>query len=128
MFWLIPGFLVSPIAGAFLGFFLGPIFPTAVVIASKLLPKRLHVGAIGFAIALRGTGGAIFPFVVGAVAQAKGIQVLPSITLALISAISVIWFLLPRVQKSDVADREHSSKTKSAQVVYCECTTLLHKF
>jgi fucose permease len=103
MFWLIPSFLVSAIAVAFLGFFLGPIFLTAVVMATKLLPKRLHVGAMGFATAFGGTGGAIFPFAVGAFAQAKGVRVLPSIILALISAISTMWLLVPRVQKIDRA-------------------------
>jgi hypothetical protein len=82
MFWLIPSFLVSAITVTFLGFFLCPIFPTT-VITSKLLTKRIHVGAIGFVTAFEGTGEAMFPLVVEAIAQAKGVQVLPSITLGI---------------------------------------------
>lgn len=103
MFWLIPRFLVSAIAVAFLGFFLGPIFPKAIVMATKLLPIRLHVGALGFAAAMGGTGRAVFPFVVGAIAQAKGVRVLHSIVLALMSAISATWLLVARIQKIDRA-------------------------
>jgi fucose permease len=62
IFWLIPSFIVSVISVAFLGCFLGPLFGTAVVMATKLLPRDLHVGSIGFATALGGSGGAIFPF------------------------------------------------------------------
>lgn len=55
-FWLIPSFLSSAIFAAFLGFFLGPLFPAAIVVATKLLPPRLHVSAIGFSAAFGGGG------------------------------------------------------------------------
>ncbi|KAF4307248.1 hypothetical protein GTA08_BOTSDO05339 [Botryosphaeria dothidea] len=84
LFWLVPSFLLSAIAVAFQGFFLGPMFPGAVVAATKLLPKYLHVSAIGFAAAFGGGGAAVFPFAVGAIAQARGVQVLQPFVLALI--------------------------------------------
>ncbi|QPG95464.1 hypothetical protein C2857_000762 [Epichloe festucae Fl1] len=56
LFWLVPLFVVSAAAVAFLGFFLGPMFPGAVMMTVKLLPKKIHVSAIGFAMALGGTG------------------------------------------------------------------------
>lgn len=43
LFWLVPQFYVSAVAVAFQGFFLGPLFPAAVVACTKLLPKHLHV-------------------------------------------------------------------------------------
>jgi fucose permease len=95
LFWLIPSFVSSAIFAAFLGFFLGPLFPAAIVTAAKLLPRRLHVSAIGFAAAFGGGGAAIFPFAVGAIAQAKGVQVLQPIALALLVAILMTWFILP---------------------------------
>jgi fucose permease len=51
LFWLVPEFIVSAISVAFLGFFLGPMFPGAVMVTAKLLPKHIHVSAIGFAMA-----------------------------------------------------------------------------
>jgi fucose permease len=73
LFWLVPQFYVSAVAVSLQGFFLGPLFPAAVVVMTRLLPKHLHVSAIGFAAAFGGSGGAIFPFAVGALAQAKGL-------------------------------------------------------
>ena len=99
VFWLVPQFIVSAIAVALLGFFLGPLFPAGIVMSTKLLPKHLHISAIGFATAFGGGVGAVFPFAVGAIAQAKGVQVLQPIILALFVLISALWLFLPRIKK-----------------------------
>lgn len=93
-FWLIPNFISSAIFAGWLGFFLGPLFPAAIVVATKLLPQRLHVSAIGFAAAFGGGGAAVLPFAVGAIAQAKGVQVLQPIVLAILAAILALWCML----------------------------------
>jgi len=94
-FWLIPSFISSAIFAGWLGFFLGPLFPAAIVVATKLLPQELHVSAIGFAAAFGGGGAAVLPFVVGAIAQAKGVQVLEPIVFALFVVILILWCMLP---------------------------------
>ncbi|KAJ5058958.1 major facilitator superfamily domain-containing protein [Bipolaris maydis] len=101
IFWLVPQFYVSAVAVSLQGFFLGPLFPAAIVAATKLLPRHLHVGAIGFAAAFGGSGAAIFPFAVGAIAQAKGVQVLQPIILALLAVILGFWLCLPRIHKKN---------------------------
>jgi len=95
LFWLVPSFTSSAVFAAFLGFFLGPLFPAAIVVATKLMPRRLHVSAVGFVAAFGSSGAAVFPFAVGAIAQAKGVAVLEPIALALIAAVLVIWVILP---------------------------------
>ncbi|THZ21746.1 MFS general substrate transporter [Aureobasidium pullulans] len=96
LFWLVPSFYVSAVAVSFQGFFLGPMFPAIIVVTTKLLPKHLHVPAVGFAAAFGGSGGAIFPFAIGALAQAKGVQVLQPIILSLFAVQLVLWLCLPR--------------------------------
>ncbi|QSZ30037.1 hypothetical protein DSL72_004555 [Monilinia vaccinii-corymbosi] len=96
LFWLVPSFYVSAVAIASLGMFLGPLAPTAIVLVTKLMPKELHVSSIGFATAFGGSGGALFPFIVGALAQAKGVSSLQPVVLALLMAISGLWMLVPR--------------------------------
>lgn len=59
LFWLVPQFIVSAVAIALVGFFLGPFFPAAVVMISKLLPRELHVASIAFASAIGGSGAAV---------------------------------------------------------------------
>ncbi|KIW06547.1 uncharacterized protein PV09_02977 [Verruconis gallopava] len=97
IFWLVPQFYVSTVAVALQGFFLGPLFPASVVAVSKLLPKHLHVSSIGFAAAFGGGGAAIFPFAVGAIAQAKGVKVLQPIVLAILGLTFLLWCGLPRM-------------------------------
>lgn len=99
LFWLVPQFYVSTVAVAFQGFFLGPMFPAAVVAVSRLLPRHLHVSSIGFAAAFGGCGAAVFPFAVGAIAQAKGVKVLQPIVLALIVVMILLWFALTKMAK-----------------------------
>lgn len=100
IFWLVPQFYVSAVAIAIEGFFIGPLFPAAIVAATKLLPKHLHVSAIGFAASLGGVGAAVFPFAIGAIAQSKGVQVLQPFALALLVAVLGVWLLLPKLPKS----------------------------
>ncbi|KAM0350650.1 hypothetical protein ACHAPU_003137 [Fusarium lateritium] len=99
IFWLVPQFHVSAVAVALQGFFLGPMFPCVIVAVTMLLPRHLHVSAIGFAAAFGGSGAAILPFAVGAIAQAKGVQVLQPIILAILVVLFVIWLGLPKIEK-----------------------------
>ena len=101
IFWLVPEFIVSAITVAFLGFFLGPMFPGAVMMSTKLLPKHIHVSALGFAMAAGGIGGTVFPFIIGAIASSKGVKVLQPIVLALIVVLMVVWLSFPRIKKRE---------------------------
>lgn len=96
VFWLVPNLIVSAVAASLVGFFIGPMFPGAINLTAKLLPKHIHVSAMGFAMALGGTGGTIFPFIIGAIAQSKGVWVLQPFVLGLFVVLAVTWFLYPR--------------------------------
>ncbi|KAA8631213.1 hypothetical protein SMACR_04145 [Sordaria macrospora] len=112
LYWLVPSFVASAIFVSFLGFFLGPLFPAAIVAATKLLPPGYHVSAIGFAAAFGGGGAAIFPFAVGAIAQKKGVSVLQPIVLAILVFILLIWWLLPGGLKPGGLERARENKEK----------------
>ncbi|TWU72322.1 hypothetical protein ED733_000817 [Metarhizium rileyi] len=101
IFWLVPQFYVSAVAVAFQGFFLGPLFPNAVLVASMLLPRQHHVVVIGFAAAFGGCGAAILPFLTGILAQAKGPMVLQPIVLALLAIMLGIWLCFPRIERKE---------------------------
>ncbi|KAL4865818.1 hypothetical protein BDV12DRAFT_187906 [Aspergillus spectabilis] len=96
VFWLVPQFIVSAVAVSLIGFFTGPLFPAAVTVAAKLLPKHLHTPSIGLISAFAGGGAAILPFVAGAIAQPHGVSSLQPFVLALLVTIAVLWLLLPR--------------------------------
>ncbi|KAL4977955.1 major facilitator superfamily domain-containing protein [Aspergillus desertorum] len=96
IFWLVPHFIVSAVAVSLMGFFTGPLFPAAVTVAAKLLPKHLHTPSIGLVSAFAGSGAAILPFVAGAIAQPHGVSSLQPFALALLVTITCLWLLLPR--------------------------------
>ena len=97
VFWLVPQFYVSAVAVSLQGFFLGPMFPSAVMVVSKLLPQEYHVVVIGFAAAFGGCGAALLPFLTGLLAQSQGPAVLQPIILALLGAMLAIWLTFPRL-------------------------------
>ncbi|KAI9889925.1 MAG: hypothetical protein M1814_004648 [Vezdaea aestivalis] len=99
IFWLVPHFLISAIAVALLGFFLGPLFPAAIVATTKLLPQHLHVGSIGIAAAFGGSGACVLPFAVGAIAQKAGVSVLQPIIMAMLGLGLALWaFGMPSIE------------------------------
>ncbi|KAB5583351.1 major facilitator superfamily domain-containing protein [Coniochaeta sp. 2T2.1] len=110
LYWLVPSFIASAIFVSFLGFFLGPLFPAAIVAATKLLPSDYHVSAIGFAAAFGGGGAAIFPFAVGAIAQHKGVEVLQPICLAILAFILLLWWFLPGGLRQGGLERARENK------------------
>jgi fucose permease len=96
VFWFVPSFHASAVSVALLGFFIGPLFPSVIVAVTKLLPSRLHVSVIGFAAGIgAGLGATAFPFIVGAIAQERGVQMMHPFVLSLFVGQIVLWWLLP---------------------------------
>lgn len=106
LLWLVPSFISGSVFVAFIGFFLGPLFPAAVVALTRLLPKHMHVSAIGFCTALGGGGACVLPFAVGAMAQRAGVQVLQPVITAMLVLITLLWAIgMPRIKKSSGDDK-----------------------
>lgn len=96
--WLVPQFYVSAAAVSLQGFFLGPLFPAAIVMLTKLVPRHQHVAAIGVAAATGSGGAAVLPFAVGALAETKGVEVLQPFILGFSAVILLLWLSLPVVR------------------------------
>ena len=120
LFYLVPSLPLSYVAVALEGFFLGPMVPAAVIAATKLLPPHLHVGGIGFAAAFGAAGASVLPFAVGAIAQAKGVQVLMPIVLAMLVADAAVWAFLPRVRKGGWDEQVDEEKMNGTGIVFNE--------
>jgi len=95
LYWAIPSLEVAIVCVIFMGFFLGPLFPAAIVTMTKLLPADQHVATIGLSAAIGGGGAAVFPFLVGLIAEDVGVQVLQPFVLVLMGIIMVLWIVLP---------------------------------
>ena len=69
--------IVSIVFMTLIGFFMGPMFPSGVVILTRLLPPELHVAAVSFGASAGQLGAALLPFGIGAFIQGLGIGVFP---------------------------------------------------
>jgi len=73
--WAAPGALAGG-GLALLGFFLGPLFPTAMAMVPSLTTPALVPGAIGLMNGVSVAGGAALPWLAGAIAERVGIGAL----------------------------------------------------
>ncbi len=74
--WWGPNAAVAALGFGLIGFFLGPVFPTTVAVTPRLLPARLVPTAVGLLVGASVVGGAVFPWLAGAVAQGFGLRTL----------------------------------------------------
>jgi fucose permease len=94
--WLLPGQAAAATGLVLLGFFLGPIFPTAMAVAPRLTTARLVPAAIGIMNAGSVVGGSAFPWLAGAIAEGAGIWTLLPFALALSLLQQAIWWPMAR--------------------------------
>lgn len=97
--WLVPNLVGEAVAVAIVGLLLGPIFPCAAAVFSKLLPRNIQLSSLGFITASGSSGGAVAPFVTGLLAQKAGTFVLHPICIGLFVAMEGCWGVLPRIKK-----------------------------
>lgn len=95
-FWFITGDIASSAVAIFaIGFFTGPAYPSAMILATSILPKRMHVPGISAATGLAGVGAAMFPVVIGAALSLLGAPSLQPIIFFFLSLTTCIWILMP---------------------------------
>lgn len=97
--WLVPNVIGEAVAVSIVGLLLGPVYPCATAVFSRLLPKRLQMTSLATVSALGSSGGAVAPFMTGLIAQKSGTWVLHPICIALFAAMGACWFALPRTGK-----------------------------
>jgi fucose permease len=90
--WLLPTTAAATVGLPLLGFFLGPIFPTAMALAPDLAPERLVPTAIGVMNAGSVVGGAALPWLAGLFAQRVGVWTLLPYLLALAVLQLLAWW------------------------------------
>lgn len=104
---------VTIVAVIAVGFFLGPLFPSGVVVLARLLPKDLHVNAVSFVASVGQLGAAFGPFAMGAMVQLLGIRTFQVFILALLVVALLIWLTFPRLPP--VENDDDSSESAEAR-------------
>ncbi|KAH8110061.1 MFS general substrate transporter [Phellopilus nigrolimitatus] len=100
--WFVPSLVGNAIAVAFVGLFLGPIYPILINVAGRLVPHWLVNGAIGWIGGLGQTGSALLPFVTGALSSKFGVRSLQPLIVSVMCAMLGLWAIVPPdVRRSD---------------------------
>jgi fucose permease len=94
LIWVAPVFVVAGVGFVLLGFFLGPIFPTAMAVVPNLTSDRLAPTAIGVMNGFSVVGGAALPWLAGAIAQGVGVWTLMPFAFALALVQLVVWRMI----------------------------------
>ncbi|KAL1967894.1 hypothetical protein VTN77DRAFT_2311 [Rasamsonia byssochlamydoides] len=97
--WFVPYIIGEAVAVAVLGLLLGPVYPCATSVFTKLLPRNIQTSSLSFVSAVGSSGGAAAPFLTGILAQHVGTVALHPICLGLYGVMVVTWSCLPRIVK-----------------------------
>ncbi|KAI2623654.1 MFS general substrate transporter [Xylaria nigripes] len=97
--WLVPNVIGEVVSLALVGLLLGPIYPCAAIVFTRMLSRQEQVSGLSVICAFGSSGGAVAPFTTGLLAQAAGTFVLHPIAIALFGAMLVCWFVLPTARK-----------------------------
>ena len=111
--WLAPSAAAAAAGFVLLGFFLGPVFPTTMAVMPDVTSARLAPTAMGVLNAGSVVGGAVLPWLTGAIGQGLGAWTLLPIALALaLSQLLVWWRMLSHMDPSIVALRVTPSQAQ----------------
>ena len=97
--WLIPNIIGEAVAVSIVGLLLGPVYPCATVVFSRLLDRKLQMSSLSFIAAMGSSGGAVAPFMTGLTAQKAGTWVLHPICISLFGVMAACWAGLDKMEK-----------------------------
>ena len=99
--WAVPNIISNAVAESLVGLFLGPVYPCATAVFSKLWPRDIQLSGLALVASMGSSGGAFVPFVTGLMAQRLSTVVLHPIVLFSFGMMMMSWLLLPKIEKRD---------------------------
>ncbi|KAJ7216363.1 MFS general substrate transporter [Mycena pura] len=94
--WLVPSLIGGAVAIAFGGLVSGPIYPLALNRAAKLFPPWLLTATMSWMAAMATVGGAVVPFIAGAISSRVGIKSIQPVIVAGMALMLVLWTIVPK--------------------------------
>ena len=71
--WVVPSLIENAVAVAFVGLLLGPMFPILLNHSTKIFPRWILTGCMGYIAGIGQAGSAVLPFLTGLLASRFGI-------------------------------------------------------
>jgi len=97
--WLVPNLYENAVAVSFIGLLLGPMYPILVAHATKILPRWLLTGCVGWIAGVGQAGSAVLPFITGILAAKYGIGSLQPFMVVMMTALIGLWAAVPKDQR-----------------------------
>lgn len=97
--WTVPSLVGDAIAISIVGLLLGPMYPIAMNHASRVLPRWILTGSIGWIAGFGQAGSAVLPFMTGAIAEKHGIKTLHPFLAAMMVVMTLLWAIVPRTSR-----------------------------
>ncbi|KAK7044877.1 MFS domain-containing protein [Favolaschia claudopus] len=99
--WFVPSLIAGAICVAFVGLMTGPIYPLALNRAAKMFPPWLLTASMSWMAAMATVGGAVVPFMAGAISSKAGIKTLQPVIVAMMVTMVFVWMLVPKHTRRD---------------------------
>ncbi|BGP01103.1 hypothetical protein NBRC10513v2_004884 [Rhodotorula toruloides] len=93
--WFADSLVGNAIVVAIIGVLIGPVYPVAISVLTKVIPRRLHATSIGFCASFGQIGAAVCPFATGALAGRFSPAVLQPVMIVLFAIMLGLWTGVP---------------------------------
>ncbi|KAF9555665.1 MFS general substrate transporter [Agrocybe pediades] len=93
--WFVPSLIGDAVAVSLIGIFFGPMFPLIMDQATRIIPRFILTGSIGWISGIAQTGSALLPFITGAVAEKHGISSLQPLLIGMMGIMTCLWAIVP---------------------------------
>ncbi|GLB45227.1 putative MFS general substrate transporter [Lyophyllum shimeji] len=94
--WLVPSLIGDAVAVSIVGVLLGPMYPIVMNHAGRVLPRWILTGSIGWIAGFGTAGGALVPFMTGAISSKFGIRSLQPLLVSMMGLMIVMWAIVPK--------------------------------
>lgn len=97
--WVVPNSLAVGVFVGLGGVFIGPIYPLMITAVSLIVHRKIQVVSLTIMTAFGSSGGAIFPFITGLIAESEGAYVVLPIFITTFSVMLLFWLILPNFER-----------------------------
>lgn len=110
----VPG---NAVCFSLIGFFLGPIYPTALLIISETWDDELRGGVMGLMGSVGGAGAALGPFIMGGISDKYGIWAIQPVAVGMIAGFTVLWSITPKRKVAPKVTAEEQAEVEAEAAV-----------
>ncbi|ODV97643.1 hypothetical protein PACTADRAFT_47517 [Pachysolen tannophilus NRRL Y-2460] len=92
------------------GFSIGPMFPTTVIIALSYLPENMQISGVGLLVAVGGSGAAVLPYLIGFISKnGEGLRFFPFVCFVIFTVNTFCWSVFRYFKKDQTCEASYQA-------------------